>query len=63
MPAKTKTKRQVRFLFSSGSPLTNAQKSKLERELHSGSVKIREKRKKSFGRARSIGDRYTGKYY
>ena len=52
MPGKTKTKRQVRFLFSSGSPLTGGQKDKLERELHSGAVKIeggKKKRRRSRG--------------
>ena len=46
MPQKTKSKRQVRFLFSSGSPLTGGQKDKLESELHSGAVKIKDGKKK-----------------
>ena len=41
-----KTPRQVRFLFSSGSPLDAGQKKKLQRELHSGSVKVKKKPKK-----------------
>lgn len=38
--AKTKSKRQVGYLLSSGSPLTNKQKAKLKGELHSGAVKV-----------------------
>lgn len=41
MPAKKKSMKQVRYLLSSGSPLTDAQKKKLKGELHSGSVKIK----------------------
>ncbi|MHB8483281.1 MAG: hypothetical protein ACYDBV_11210 [Nitrospiria bacterium] len=37
-PPKQKSKRQVRFLLSSGSPLSDKQKDKLKKELHSGSV-------------------------
>lgn len=44
--AKTKSKRQVRFLLSSGSPLSGEQKSKLKGELHSGAVKVRGGKKK-----------------
>ena len=43
---KSKSPRQVRFLFSKGSPLSPEQKGKLESELHSGAVKIKGKRKK-----------------
>ncbi len=43
---KTKSKRQVGFLLSSGSPLTGAQKDKLKSELHSGAVKVKGKKKK-----------------
>ena len=38
---KEKSKRQVGYLLSSGSPLTEAQKSKLKSELHSGAVKVK----------------------
>jgi hypothetical protein len=44
--AKQKTQKQVRFLFSKGSPLTPEQKKKLEGELHSGTVKIKKLGKK-----------------
>jgi hypothetical protein len=40
-PRKSKSKKQVGFLLSKGSPLTPAQKSKLTRELKSGSVKVK----------------------
>ncbi len=40
MGAKTKSKKQVGYLLSSGSPLSAAQKSKLKGELHSGNVKV-----------------------
>lgn len=43
---KTKSKKQVGFLLSSGSPLTNAQKSKLKSELHSGAVRVKMPKKK-----------------
>jgi hypothetical protein len=49
---KTKSKRQVRFLLSKVSPLTSAQKAELKRELHSGAVKIKGKRKKKARRRR-----------
>lgn len=39
--AKTKSKRQVGFLLSSGSPLSGGQKAKLKRELHSGAVRVK----------------------
>lgn len=38
---KTKSKRQVGYLLSSGSPLTAEQKAKLKRELHSKKVRVR----------------------
>ena len=38
---KEKSARQVRYLFSSGSPLTLAQKKKLRRELHDKVVRIK----------------------
>ncbi len=38
---KTKSRRQVRYLLSSGSPLTDAEKARLKRELHEGKVKVR----------------------
>lgn len=41
MAAKKKSKRQVAFLLSKGSPLTPEQKSKLKVELHSGAVKVK----------------------
>ena len=41
MPGKkTKSKRQVGYLLSKGSPLTAAQKTKLKSELHKGTVKV-----------------------
>ena len=43
MAAKTKSKKQVGYLLSSGSPLSAAQKSKLKGELHSGKVKVMKK--------------------
>ena len=42
---KTKSAAQVRYLLSDGSPLDNAAKSRLKRELHSGAIKIVRKRK------------------
>jgi len=40
--SKTKSKKQVGFLLSDKvSPLTEAQKSKLKHELHSGQVKVK----------------------
>jgi len=39
--AKVKSKRQVGYLLSGGSPLTGVQKGKLKRELHSGAVKVK----------------------
>jgi hypothetical protein len=39
--AKTKSRRQVGYLLSNDSPLSEGQKSKLKRELHSGAVKVK----------------------
>ncbi len=41
MAGKSKSGRQVRFLFSKGSPLEPAQKTKLAGELRSGSVRVK----------------------
>lgn len=41
---KTKTQKQVAYLLSKVSPLTNKEQGKLKRELHSGAVKIKPKR-------------------
>lgn len=43
--AKTKSKKQVGYLLSSGSPLSAGQKKKLKGELHSGKVKVGKKKK------------------
>jgi hypothetical protein len=43
---KTKSLRQVRYLLSSGSPLSSSQKSTLKGELHSGAVKVTKRRSK-----------------
>ena len=43
---KVKSKRQVGYLLSKGSPLSSGQKAKLEDELHSGSVKVEKGKKK-----------------
>jgi ABC-type uncharacterized transport system substrate-binding protein len=40
-PMKTKSKKQVGFLLSKGSPLSKPQQSKLKKELHSGAVKVK----------------------
>ena len=39
--AKPKSGRQVRFLFSAGSPLTPTQKTNLAGELRSGTVRVK----------------------
>lgn len=52
---KTKSKKQVRYLLSKGTPLSGSQKAKLMSELHSGSVKVEGKAKKkptSFSQAK-----------
>ena len=41
---KQKSKRQVGYLLSSGSPLSDKQKSKLKEELHSGAVKVKKRK-------------------
>jgi hypothetical protein len=38
---KTKSKKQVGYLLSRGSPLTNKQQTKLKKELHTGKVKVK----------------------
>jgi hypothetical protein len=43
---KNPTKKQVRYLMSKGSPLSPSQKSKFEKELHSGKVKVRKTKRK-----------------
>lgn len=50
MAAKTKSKRQVAYLLSKGSPLSSGQKAKLKGELHSGQVKVRGGKAKKRGR-------------
>jgi hypothetical protein len=49
---KAKSKRQVRFLLSKGSPLSGVQKNKLKGELHSGAVKIKNGKSKKKKRKR-----------
>ena len=39
--AKSKSMKQVRYLMSSGSPLSGQQKSKLVNEMHTGKVKVK----------------------
>ena len=56
MAPKTKSKRQVGYLLSKGSPLTGEQQEKLKGELHSGKVKVEKGPKKppkgmKFGKA------------
>jgi hypothetical protein len=46
MGMKSKSKAQVGYLLSSGSPLSGKQKSKLKKELHSGTVKVKKGGKK-----------------
>lgn len=41
---KTKTKKQVAYLLSKVSPLSDKQQGKLKKELHSGDVKIKPKK-------------------
>ena len=49
MPAKpntmTKSKKQVGYLLSKGSPLTGTEQKKLKSELHTGKVKISKSKK------------------
>jgi len=42
---KTKSKKQIAFLLSSGSLLSAEQKAKLKRELHRGTVRVKKKEK------------------
>ena len=43
---KNPTKRQARYLLSSGSPLTKKQKDKFKKELKSGKARIKNGKKK-----------------
>lgn len=43
--AKIKSKKQVAYLLSKGSPLSGPQQAKLKSELHSGAVAVRSKPK------------------
>ena len=47
MAKKQKSKKQVAYLLSKGSPLDKKQQSKLKGELHSGAVKVKSKPRKS----------------
>ena len=38
---KSKSKQQVGYLLSKGSPLSESQQSKLKKELHSGAVTVK----------------------
>ena len=38
---KTKSGKQVRYLFSKGSPLTQGQKDKMASEIRTGAVKVK----------------------
>ena len=42
---KTKSRKQVGYLLSSGSPLTPEEKARLKKELHSGAVRVKKPRK------------------
>ena len=53
--SKQKSKRQLGYLLSSGSPLSDKQKSKLKGELHSGSVKVKKGKKSKMPRADQNG--------
>ena len=46
MASKKKSKKQVGYLLSKGSPLSKEQKAKLKSELHSGAVRVKKDRKK-----------------
>ena len=61
--AKTKSKKQVGFLLSDKvSPLTDKQKAKLKKELHSGKVKVKGgKKRKTTNKANF--DRAMRKHY
>lgn len=57
---KEKSRKQVGFLLSDKvSPLTDRQKAKLKRELHSGAVKVKKPRKRGF----SMPKKNSGGYY
>ena len=45
MPNKSKTPKQVRFLFSEVTPLDRDELAELKREVKSGKVKVRKQRK------------------
>lgn len=61
--AKRKSARQVRFLFSSGSPLTDAQRDNLASEISSGAVRVSGKRQRPGlgGRRRRVKTRVRGR--
>lgn len=46
MAKKTKSKKQVGYLLSKGSPLSEKQKDKLKEELHTGKVKVKKSKTK-----------------
>ena len=52
MPGSDVTPREQRFLFSSGSPLSQDKKEKLAREMRRGDVKVRSKVRKGHGLSR-----------
>lgn len=60
--SKTKTQKQVRYLLSDGSPLTEKQKDKLKKELHTGEVKIEGSNKYYTIREERIHPRANGAY-
>jgi hypothetical protein len=41
---ETKTKKQVAYLLSKATPLSEKQQGKLKKELHSGAVKVKPKK-------------------
>lgn len=43
---KKKSKKQVAYLLSAGSPLSKSQKEKLKGELHTGTVKVEKKKER-----------------
>ena len=51
---KTKSKKQVGYLLSKSSPLSEKQKEKLKGELHSGKVKVKKKKRNAQG-VRTLG--------
>jgi hypothetical protein len=42
---KSKSKKQVGYLLSKGSPLSSTQQNRLKKELHSGAVKVKNGKK------------------